>query len=126
MTLIDADHHVRGLDDGISLLARRKLQIIDCGIGNGRCDDDPTDIDLHVCRRRTLRYLSDLALEGVARADFHLIAPVLKLRSSEAWQSVRRSNRLDRTACRTPASYLPGSRGTASDRGWMRASARRS
>src|SRR5262245_52457966 len=73
---IRSDHHIGGLDDRVSLLARRKLQLIDSRIGDGGRDNSAADVDFDVRRRSPLRHFNDLSLEGIACTDLHVIAPV--------------------------------------------------
>src|SRR5262249_8926182 len=106
-------------DHRVGILSGGELQLIDGRVGNGGRHDDPAaDFNLHVRGRCTLGHLDDLALEDIARADLHVIAPILMLQSSEAWPPARRSNQPGRRACRTAGWSPGGCRGTASGRGW--------
>src|SRR5215471_6091294 len=105
---VDADHHIRGLDHRVGVLSRGQLQFIDGRIGDGRRhDDSAADFNFDVRGRCTLGHVDDLALEAIACTDLHVIAPILMLRSSEAWPPARRSNQPGRRACRT-AAWSPG------------------
>src|SRR5262245_65605460 len=71
-----ADHHIRRLDDRPGVVALLEPELIHGCVGNGRGDDDAlADIDLDVRRGRALGHVHNLALELVARAEFHSASP---------------------------------------------------
>src|SRR5215471_105392 len=82
-------------------------------VGDRSGDGCAAHVDTDVRRRGALLHISDLALEAIACADLHVIAPILMLRSSEAWLPARRSNQPGRRACRTAVWSPGGCRGTA-------------
>src|SRR5262245_30258650 len=72
----DADHHVRGLDDGVGLLADLQGKLVYGLVGDGSCDDRAADVYANVGRRCALADFDDLALETIAGADLHSETPL--------------------------------------------------
>src|SRR5579864_1360100 len=70
------EHHVRGLDHRERLVAGLEGEIVDRLVGDRGGDDHPAaDVDADVCGRLTLGHRDDLALELIARAEFHPDTP---------------------------------------------------
>src|SRR5262249_39680072 len=76
LSSVDGDHHVGRLDDGVRLLTRLKLELVDRFVGDRGCDDGPADIDADVRGRLALLHFDDLALDDVACAQLHASSPV--------------------------------------------------
>ena len=72
---VAADHHVAGLDDGISLFADRQAQFLDRRDGDGRADDRAADIDADNGVDGALGDLDHGALQDVACAKLHVGSP---------------------------------------------------
>src|SRR5262245_16291494 len=74
-SLIDRDHHVARLDDGIRGLSLGEFQLVDRLVGDRRRDDGAANINLDVGGRGSLGDLGDLAFQLIARTEFHSSSP---------------------------------------------------
>src|SRR5262245_27553845 len=68
---VEADHDVRGLDDGIGLLACLQAELVDRLVGDRGRDDGPVDVETDMGGGGALLDLDDPALEAVSGADLH-------------------------------------------------------
>src|SRR5262249_1026192 len=76
--LVDANHDIGRLYDRVGIFAFGQLQLVHSGIGDRGCHDDAAaEVDLHMRGCRAFGQVDDLALEHIARADLHVIAPFL-------------------------------------------------
>src|SRR5689334_3259755 len=69
--IVHRDHHVRGFDHCIGLLADFEAKLFDRFIGNGGGHDGTPCIDADMGSRFAVRYFDDFAPQAVARADLH-------------------------------------------------------